>query len=124
MKTNKILIILLSFTFIICSCDKKAVHEYFMKNNCEETIIVEILDYHNKFSSIEIIPSVEKLVYYGETINSVYEDEITYFIKDIKIKKGDVMLNKNLLDYTIWHYEQITQFKAKSYMVIYPEDFE
>jgi len=91
---------------------------------CEETIIVSIRDLNNKSLSVEIIPNDGKLIYSGETINAVYEDEITYFIKHIEITKGNETLNKNLLDYRIWSFERISQHKAKSYLTINPEYFE
>jgi hypothetical protein len=117
-------LIILLVGFNIFSCDKKATHEYYVQNHCEETIIVDILDYRNNFFSIEIAPSIEKVIYSGETINSVYENEITYFIKEIKIKKENIMLNKNLLDYRIWRFEEKTRFNGKSYLIVNPEDFE
>ena len=121
---SKYFLYTLSIIFIVFSCDKKAIHEYFVKNDCEEIITVDILDYRNNFSSTEIAPSIEKVIYSGETINSVYEDEITYFMKDIKIKKGHKMLNKNLLDYTVWRFEEKSRLDAKSYFTVNPEDFE
>jgi hypothetical protein len=110
--------------FTITSCDKKAIHEFYVQNNCEDTIIVNILDYKNNLFSTDIALGMESLVYSGKTLNDVYEDEITYFIKDINIKKGDKMLNKNLLDYHIWRFEKISRLEAKSYLTINPEDFE
>jgi len=112
------------FICIVSSCDKKAIHEYYIQNNCETDVIVNILDNNNKLFSTDIAPNMEKLVYLGETINDVYDDEITYFIKDIKIKKGDIMLNINLLDYRIWHFEKRSRLEAKSFLTINPEDFE
>ena len=116
--------ILLSIFLIFISCDKEAIHEYYVQNYCEEVIIVNILDLNNKSVSIEIAPNTEKLIYIGKIINAVYEDDITYFIKYITIKKGNVISNIDLLDYRIWRFEQISQFKAKSYLTVNPEDFE
>ena len=105
------------------SCDKEAFHDYYIKNNCEQNIIVDIADTHNIFSII-IEPHTEKLVYHGDTINGVYEDEITYFIKNISIKNGNNKSNIDPLDYSIWHYEKISSLYANSYLTIEPKDFE
>ena len=116
--------IILFGVFIVSSCDKTAIHEYYVFNNCESTITVKVLDISNKSFSIEIAPNIESLIYSGKIINDVYEDEITYFIKEITIKKGDTMLNKNLLDYHIWRFEKKSRLEAKSYLTINMEDFE
>ena len=116
--------IIIFLVLIVFSCEKEAIHEYSVQNNCETSIIVNVLDYRNISYSIEIASSIEKVIYSGKIINSVYEDEITYFIKDIKIRKGYILLNKNLLDYSIWRFEKKNRLEAKSYLTVYPEDFE
>jgi len=121
------ILILISIILLFCSCDKKAIHEYYIKNNCESTIIVNVLDYQNKFSSTEITAGVEKLIYFGTTINDIGDGTINgstiTFIKDINIKKGDTILNKNLLDYHIWRFEKTSRLYARSYLTITLEDF-
>ena len=122
-KHHRLGVIVLTILAFI-SCDKETIHDYYIQNNCEDTIIVDILDLNNKSFSIKITHGMEKLIYTGDAINHVYEDEITYFIKDIKIKKGHTLLNKDLLNYQIWHFEKKSQYNATSYLTIYPEDFE
>jgi len=122
MKNQFFVTILIAFVFI--SCEKKAIHEYYIKNNCEEIIVVDILDLDNKFLSIEVAPDMEELIYTGKTINDVYKDEITSFIKELKIKKGNVIFKWDPLDYRIWQYDHISRLEAKSYLIVNPEDFE
>jgi len=82
------------------------------------------LDLDNKFLSIEVAPDMEELIYTGKTINDVYKDEITSFIKELKIKKGNVIFKWDPLDYRIWQYDHISRLEAKSYLIVNPEDFE
>jgi len=117
-------ILLINILLLFCACDPRAIHEYYIQNNCEDVIVINILDYKDNSSSIDIAPNMERLIYTGETIGDVYEDGITYFIKDITVKKGDVISQKNLLDFHIWHFEKIGRYHAKSSLTINPEDFE
>jgi len=109
---------------MVFSCDQEAIHEFYVQNHCEDSITVEIVDYRGDFLSIEIPQNTEKLIYSGETINDVYEDEINYFIKEINIEKNSIKTNINPLDYRIWRFEKESRLKAKSYLTLTPEDFE
>ena len=115
---------LISIVFLFCACDPGAIHEYYVQNNTESTITVKVLDYEDKFFSTNIAAGIENLIYFGVTINDTYEDEITYFMKELIVKKGNAMLNKDLLDYRIWRFEKTSRLKAKSYLTINSEDFE
>jgi hypothetical protein len=122
MRNLSVIIIYLIFTAI--SCDQAATHEFYVQNHCEESITVDVVDYKGNFLSIEILQNREQLIYSGEIINNVYEDEITYFIKEMNIEKDNIKTNINPLDYRIWRFEKESRLKAKSYLTINPEDFE
>ncbi len=122
MRNLSVIIICLIFTAI--SCDYAATHEFYVQNHCEETINVDVVDYKGNFLSIEIPQNSEQLIYSGETINDVYEDGITYFIKEMNIEKDNIKTNINPLDYRIWRFEKESRRIGKSYLIITPKDFE
>lgn len=116
-------IMFLAITMIIFSCDPPAYHDYSIKNDCDQNIFVNIVDHKNSKSSITIKPFSKGLIYNGETINRVCEDEITYFFKSIDISKDGVKTVLNPMDYKLWQYEEHSKRSAISTLVIKPSNF-
>jgi hypothetical protein len=116
-------IILIIIFATLYSCDHPATHDYHVKNECEQNIVIDIVDNSNSKSSITIKPLSKELIYHGETINEVYEDEITSLIKTIDIYKGGIKINIDPMDYQLWQYESNSKYSATSVLTVKPEDF-
>jgi hypothetical protein len=116
-------IFLITIFATLLSCDHPATHDYYVKNECEQNIVIDIVDNRNTKSSITIKPSSKELIYHGETINEVYEDEITSFIKTIDIYKGGIKINIDPMEYQLWQYESNSKFSAISVLTVKPENF-
>jgi hypothetical protein len=123
------LFLCLMTSLLISSCDPICYHDFYIKNNCKEDIVVSISlnRYHrDSVKTFFIIKSSDKtLIYHGEAIK--IHDTISRFFSNIDIKKEEKSVIFNPLDYTEWNSKQ-TRRKFRdytdSYLTINPEDFK
>ena len=111
----------------LMSCDHSAYYDYYVINQCDETIDVYIesdWENYNYTNSIVIPPHETVLVYHGEWINGVKGEMVERIFKKITIHKGDEISKVNYIDKDKWGFEPTSDSHANSYLTVYPEDFE
>jgi hypothetical protein len=103
------------------SCDPNVTYEFYVKNNCNEEIIINIIDNHDINSMIKIEANTEQIIYRGETFGHVYME---YFFKQIVIIKNNMPSKINYVNHDLWNIRKSTEYIEESYLIITPEDFE
>lgn len=116
-------VILLAVIMVMFSCDHPAYHDFYISNKCDQDIVIEVVDNKQSKSSVTIKPSTEEIIYHGETINEVFEDEITFFINKIDVYKNGVKASVDLLDYRLWQFEEHSKYYGVSTISIQSDDF-
>ena len=116
--------ILLVVTMIILSCDHPAYHDFYILNKADQSIVIEMVDSKFLKSSITVKPNSKELIYQGETINEVDDNEITYFITKIDIYKEGKKNCIDPLDYKHWKFEKYSKYQATSILSIQTTDFD
>jgi hypothetical protein len=113
---------------MLSSCDHSVYLDIFIENSCDEIIKVECVagtyDAVRQNISINIEPYKTELLYQGETIMGVSKEDIPYFIKELKIKKGKSKMIFDPLDTERWSFEEIEKYQSKTILTVNPEDFE
>ena len=123
--------IILLFIVIFAACDHVNHHDFYIQNNCEESIEVT-LNYSGSYnvpasgrplmSNCLIEPNTCKLVGAEGAISVC--DDIRWYFTSIVIKKNGVISNGDNLDYSRWSSSKKSKYHTESYLTINPEDFE
>ncbi len=116
-------LVLFIITMTLFSCDHRAYHDFYIQNECDQNIKIDIVYKNNSQSSFTITPPSKVLIYQGVTINEVFEDEITFFIKTIEIYKGSKKINIDPMDYKLWQYESNSKYSATSILYVKTGNF-
>ena len=122
---RKYLVIFFIITLLFAACDKRMDYDYYIVNNCDENIKVDIeVGYNNEFKSFVILPHEKKLVHHDTGINALQDRLVEHFFKKITIKKGNKISKVNYIDKDLWIFESTSKSHANSYLIVNPEDFE
>ena len=119
-------------SILLTSCDYNVTYDYYIMNNCNEEIIINIVDYKNIHSEINVGTNSEQCIYRGITFGTV---PIEYFFKQIVVNKNGVNSKVNYVDnnlwtirrstkYSLWKVIRNTEFFEESYLTINSKDFE
>jgi hypothetical protein len=103
------------------SCDPDIFHNYSIKNNCNEEIIVNIIDYKNIETTVQVGANSEQCIYQGITFSTVYME---YFFKKVAVAKNDTISKKNYINHDLWIITRATRTYQESLLIINPNDFE
>ena len=118
-----VMINLLYFISIIfISCDRKYEYNYYIINKCNEDINVVLIDFEDKYSSYRINPQKEQLIYHGEGYSFLELRTVKFFLKEIKITKGDKTSKVNYVDNDLWG--QKSKKQENIYLTVKEDDFE
>jgi len=128
MKTNKILIILLSLVSLI-SCDPPAYLNFYVKNNCNDTIEVKCETFTLKKESITVtVPPFETTNFLRDEAllwMSISKEDVNNILKKMEIRKNDSSMKSDPLEnLDRWTFEKLSKDTYKFVLIIYPEDFE
>jgi hypothetical protein len=110
-------------TVTLLSCDHPASHDYYIENDCKQDIVIDVVDGENSESSFTIKPLTKELIFHGETINKVSDDDIIYYIKSIDIYKEGIKINIDPMDYKLWQYESNSKYSATSILYVKTGNF-
>jgi len=113
--------LLLITGLLLISCDPDVTYDYFVVNNCNEEIIVNITDLNNIKTEIQIPPYSEKHIYNNVIWGFVY---VNYFFKEFVVRKNNINSNVNYINQDLWVIKESTRLTCKEYLTVNPEDFE
>ena len=127
-----LIIIILSFTFL--GCDPDRYYNYFITNNCNEMIVIniEICKFNcgtvhqkiEKKSTIQINPNTTQLIHSDDDYQPLKDYMVEHFFEKIIITKGDKTSKVNYVDKDLWVFKKTSKYHADSYLTVNPEDFE
>ena len=118
---------------LFISCDPPRYYDYFITNDCNEDIEVEIevcvLNCEFTFrktekSNMRINQNTTLLIHSANYFQPLYDGMVEYFFKEITITKGDSTSKINYIDRKLWRFEPTSKKHANSYLTVKPEDFE
>jgi hypothetical protein len=113
---KKIALWLLLMTLL--SCDNIIQYYFFVKNNCNESIEVTVIDYKNDKKVSVINPAEEKLVYSAEGLNKHRIEKVEYVFSSIIITMGSDTAKPNFIDKDKWQMNIISREIANCYLTI------
>jgi hypothetical protein len=115
--------------FIFSGCDKGMYYDYFIVNECDESITVYVEINPREYPkqdprNIIIQPYESKLIYHGTSIIFLQSRLIEYSFVNITIQKGNKTSKINYIDENMWKFEPDSKNHANSYLTVYPDHFE
>jgi len=111
--------------FLFISCDKFRYFDYFIVNECDESISVYIDVGRNNVSKIIIIlPNDTTLVHQGEAFTELEDRLVEFYFNEITITKGGTVSKNNYINRNRWDFKPTSKYHANSYLTVKPGDFE
>jgi hypothetical protein len=104
------------------SCDKITFDDYFIQNNCDTAISVNIVLWNETINHFTIIAHTDSLIYQTGGIGE--HDPPGKTFNSFIITKNGSSFFKNCRDKNNWHYIDVDKTRRKWYLIINPEDFE
>ena len=104
--------------YILTACDEKVEYDFFVKNNCSETIEVDIVDYKNTSIRRSIPATEELLVYNSGGYNKLVEEKVESVFKYIIVTKGIDTAKRNYVDRSEWQMQATSDTHANFYLTV------
>ena len=130
MKRIKILSTIIVVLLTYLSCDPHRYYDYFITNNCQDSIRVEIklgntIGYNPIVkSNLQIEPDSTQLILSIMDYQPLYNEYVEVFFKEIIIIKGIDTSKINYVNKKLWDFKITSKDHADSYLTVNPEDFE
>ena len=130
MKKTGLFLAIMALLFTLLRCDPPRYYNYFITNNCQETIRVEIVLLNTigwivtENSNSLIKPDSTQLILLMEDYQPTYSYMVEAFFKEIIITKGNDTSKVNYVNKDLWDFRKTSKDHADSYLTVNPEDFE
>ena len=118
---KKYFVIIAALIFV--ACDKEMEYNYFIVNECDESINVYFEANLIVTKSIVIPPYDTILVHQAKALNGLNDRLVEHFFNKISIYKEDKISKVNYIDYELWDFQPTSKDHANSYLTVKPEDF-
>jgi len=122
MKIKDFLIIII--LLLTAGCEPIRYYNYYIINNCNETIEVKIIDSKKKEADFIIESKMEQLVYSGDFWQPLNKSMVEFFFESIIIKKENDTSKVNYINEDLWNFKVTSKNHSDSYLSVYPKDFE
>jgi hypothetical protein len=110
--------------FMLSACDEEVSYDFFVKNNCNASIEVDIVDYKSTSIKRTIQAYEEMLVYTSGGLNKLTEEKVESVFAAIVITKGNDTATRNYIDRNEWQMQAVSDTHANFYLTIDTTHFE
>lgn len=121
MKKKFIIFTILSLLF---ACDKEVNYDFFVKNNCDQSINITIVDYKNVETNKTIVTKEQLLVYSSKGLNKLTNEKVESVFSSIVITKDNDTATRIYVDKNQWQLQALSDTQANCYLTIDSTDFK
>ena len=121
MKNKFIIFTIFSLLF---ACDKEVNYDFFVKNNCDQSINITIVDYKNVETNKTIMTKEQLLVYSSKGLNKLTNEKVESVFSSIVITKDKDTATHIYVDRNQWQLQAFSDTQANCYLTIDSTDFK
>jgi len=120
----KNIFIALAVLLLLSACDEIVNYDFFVKNNCDKSINVTIVDYKKVETKKTVAAKEQLLVYSSKGFNKLTNETVESVFSSIVITKDNDTATQNYVDRNQWQLQAESDTQANCYLTIDSTDFK
>jgi len=120
----KRIFLILAVLSLLSACDEIVNYDFFVKNNCDKSINVTIVDYKKVETKKTVAAKEQLLVYRSKGFNKLTNENVESVFSSIVITKDNDTATQNYVDRNQWQLKAESDTQANCYLTIDSTDFK
>jgi len=120
----KRIFLILAVLSLLSACDEVVNYDFFVKNNCDKSINVTIVDYKKVETKKTVAAKEQLLVYSSKGLNKLTNEKVESVFSSIVITKENDTATQNYVDRNKWQLQVESDTHANCCLTIDSTDFK